>query len=60
MGKTGVLWELDQRTGAFRNAFDLGYQNIVDIHPLSKQGIWSPSASRRSTCRWTTARVPAA
>ena len=42
MGKIGVLWELDPRTGAFRNAFDLGYQNIVDIHPVSGQGILVP------------------
>ena len=39
MGKIGVLWELDPRTGAFRNAFDLGYQNIVDIDPARGQGI---------------------
>ena len=39
MGKIGVLWELDPLTGAFRNAFDLGYQNIVDIDPVSGQGI---------------------
>ena len=42
MGKIGVLWELDPRTGAFRNAFDLGYQDIVDIHPVSGQGILVP------------------
>ena len=42
MGKIGVLWELDPRTGAFRNAFDLGYQNIVDIHPVTGQGILVP------------------
>ena len=42
MGKIGVLWELDPRSGAFRNAFDLGYQNIVDIHPVSGQGILVP------------------
>ena len=39
MGKIGVLWELDPRSGAFRNAHDLGYQNIVDIHPTSGQGL---------------------
>ena len=39
MGKIGVLWELDPLTGAFRDAHDLGYQNIVDIHPTSGQGI---------------------
>ena len=39
MGKIGVLWELDANTGAFVTAHDLGYQNIVDIHPTSGQGI---------------------
>ena len=39
MGKIGVLWELDPRTGAFRAAHDLGYQNIVDIDPIGGQGI---------------------
>ncbi len=31
MGKIGVLWELDRRTGRFRNAFDLEYQTLVSI-----------------------------
>ena len=31
MGKLGILWELDRVTGAYRNAVDLGYQNIVDV-----------------------------
>ncbi|HCQ98719.1 MAG TPA: pyrrolo-quinoline quinone [Acidobacteria bacterium] len=31
MGKLGILWELDRVTGAFANAVDLGYQNIVDV-----------------------------
>ena len=31
MGKLGILWELDRLTGAFANAVDLGYQNIVDV-----------------------------
>jgi alcohol dehydrogenase (cytochrome c) len=31
MGKTGILWELDRKTGKFLNAFDLGYQNILDL-----------------------------
>ena len=26
-----ILWELDRKTGAFLNAVDLGYQNVVDI-----------------------------
>ena len=32
MGKLGILWENDRVTGAFRNAVDLGYQNIVDVN----------------------------
>ena len=31
MGKLGVLWELDRVTGQYRNAIDLGYQNILDV-----------------------------
>ncbi len=42
MGKIGVLWELDPETGMFRNGFDLGYQNIVDLHPTTGQGILRP------------------
>jgi len=32
MGKLGILWELDRVTGAYLNAVDLGYQNIVDLN----------------------------
>ena len=39
MGKIGVLWELDPKTGEHRAAHDLGYQDIVDLHPTSGQGI---------------------
>ena len=28
MGKLGILWELDRRTGKFIDAHDLGYQNV--------------------------------
>ena len=31
MGKLGILWQLDRRTGAFVSAEDLGYQNIVRV-----------------------------
>ena len=31
MGKLGILWELDRTSGAYTNAVDLGYQNIVDV-----------------------------
>lgn len=30
MGKLGILWELDRKTGAFVSAHDLGYQTILD------------------------------
>jgi alcohol dehydrogenase (cytochrome c) len=33
MGKLGILWELDRRTGQFRAAYDLGYQDQVDVNP---------------------------
>jgi alcohol dehydrogenase (cytochrome c) len=47
MGKIGVLWELDRRTGAFLNAFDLGYQTVVDIDPISGQGMLRPEVVPR-------------
>jgi alcohol dehydrogenase (cytochrome c) len=31
MGKLGILWEADRRSGKFVNAVDLGYQNLVDV-----------------------------
>jgi alcohol dehydrogenase (cytochrome c) len=31
MGKLGILWELDRKTGAFLGAHDLGYQNVIDV-----------------------------
>ena len=33
MGKLGILWEIDRRTGKFLHATDLGYQNIVNVDP---------------------------
>lgn len=35
MGKIGVMWELDRRTGKFLHAYDAGYQNVVRIDPTS-------------------------
>ncbi len=35
MGKLGILWELDRKTGAFLSAHDLGYQNVLDVDPRS-------------------------
>jgi alcohol dehydrogenase (cytochrome c) len=31
MGKLGILWEVDRKSGRFVNATDLGYQNILDV-----------------------------
>jgi alcohol dehydrogenase (cytochrome c) len=33
MGKVGILWELDRKTGKFVSAHDLGYQNVLDVDP---------------------------
>ena len=33
MGKLGILWEVERRTGKFLRATDLGYQNSVIVHP---------------------------
>ena len=37
MGKIGILWETDRRTGAFRAAYDLGYQDQGTIDPKTGQ-----------------------
>jgi alcohol dehydrogenase (cytochrome c) len=42
MGKLGVLWELDRKTGKFVSAHDLGYQNIVDIDPQTGKVTYRP------------------
>jgi alcohol dehydrogenase (cytochrome c) len=33
MGKLGILWEIDRKTGKFVAAHDLGYQTLVDVDP---------------------------
>ena len=35
MGKIGVLWELDRQTGKFVGARDLGYQDVVEVDPVT-------------------------
>ena len=42
MGKLGILWEADRRTGQFINAIDLGYQNLVDVDPQTGQVTYRP------------------
>ena len=35
MGKLGILWELDRKTGKFRSGYDLGYQTQVELNRLT-------------------------
>jgi len=42
MGKLGILWQLDRKTGAFIHATDLGYQNIVEVGPESGKVTYRP------------------
>ena len=35
MSPAGILWEHDRRTGAYRAAYDLGYQNMLTLDPLT-------------------------
>ncbi|MEX2468290.1 MAG: PQQ-binding-like beta-propeller repeat protein [Pseudohongiellaceae bacterium] len=37
IGKLGILWQLDRVSGEFIRATDLGYQNIVNVDPVSGQ-----------------------
>lgn len=37
MGKIGILWELDRKTGQYRNAYDTGYQDQGRINPKTGQ-----------------------
>jgi PQQ-dependent dehydrogenase (methanol/ethanol family) len=42
MGKIGVLWELDRKTGKFVNAFDLGYQTLMTIDRQTGKVTYGP------------------
>ena len=42
MGKLGMLWELDRKTGKFVSAFDLGYQNLIDVDPQTGKVTYRP------------------
>ncbi|MEQ1897227.1 MAG: PQQ-binding-like beta-propeller repeat protein [Vicinamibacterales bacterium] len=35
MGKMGILWEIDRRTGRILHASDLGFQNLVMVDPAT-------------------------
>jgi alcohol dehydrogenase (cytochrome c) len=42
MGKIGVLWELDRRTGRLLASHDVGYQNVVTFDSTTGQGVLVP------------------
>lgn len=44
MGKIGILWEIDRRTGEIVGATDLGYQNLVDLNPVTGEVAYRPDA----------------
>jgi alcohol dehydrogenase (cytochrome c) len=48
MGKLGILWEIDRKTGAFRGARDLGYQTLVDVHPATGHVTYHPDKLPRA------------
>lgn len=35
MGKLGILWQLDRVSGEIIKATDIGYQNIVNVNPIT-------------------------
>lgn len=43
MGKLGILWELDRKTGRFLNARDLGYQNLIDVDQKTGKATYRPN-----------------
>lgn len=43
MGKLGILWELDRRSGAFVRATDLRYQNVLDVDPRTGRATYRPN-----------------
>src|SRR5262249_38801397 len=42
MGKLGILWELDRKTGKFVRAVDMGYQDQVNIDPKTGRTQYRP------------------
>jgi PQQ-dependent dehydrogenase (methanol/ethanol family) len=43
MGKLGILWQLDRKTGAFVSARDLRYQNVVDVDARTGKVTYRPN-----------------
>jgi alcohol dehydrogenase (cytochrome c) len=44
MGKLGILWQLDRKTGKHQAAHDIGYQNIVRVNPQTGAVAYRPEA----------------
>ena len=42
MGKLGILWETDRKTGKHVHATDLGYQNLVNVDPETGKAEYRP------------------
>lgn len=42
MGKLGILWELDRKTGKFLSVHDLGYQNVLDVDRTTGKATYRP------------------
>ena len=43
MGKLGILWELDRRSGKFLSVHDLRYQNLVDVDMRTGKVTYRPN-----------------
>lgn len=43
MGKLGILWELDRRSGAFVHAHDLRDQNVLDVDQKTGKATYRPN-----------------
>jgi alcohol dehydrogenase (cytochrome c) len=43
MGKLGILWELDRKTGAFLSVHDLKYQNVLDVDRRTGKATYRPN-----------------
>jgi alcohol dehydrogenase (cytochrome c) len=43
MGKLGILWELDRKSGAFLSVHDLRYQNVLDVDPRTGKATYRPN-----------------
>jgi alcohol dehydrogenase (cytochrome c) len=42
MGKLGILWELDRKTGKFVKSSDLGFQNVLEVDPTTGKVAYHP------------------